>query len=302
MGFLGVYGHVNVDHILILKSLPKPETTVPVERELVRLGGTAGNIARAAAILGVPTSLASCVGDDFPSEYRQDLAAAGIDLTDFRHVAGPTPKVWALSVPGSNQSYVIDQGVMADSVSRPRLDFAMLNSEWVHFTTGNPTDWWPILQEARQAKKEVAFDPAQELSYRYDSRTFERFLNHSTVFFCNEPELQRALDLFGYGDPTQLFDHTRRLVITRSHQGSRLMTDKETLDVPVCPVRGVDRVEATGAGDGFRGGLYAALWRKKPWSESLRCAAVTSSLFLEAGGNRFPTWDEVIARLDAWAP
>lgn len=301
MRFLAVYGHVNVDYILQLKNLPGPETTLPVERTLVRLGGTGGNIARAATALGVPTSIAACVGDDFPPAYRTTLEASGLDLSDLRHVPGSTPKVWILSVPGGPQSTVIDQGVMGDGQTRPPLDLAWLSAEWVHLTTGDPQEWRRVAAEAKKAKKHIAFDPAQELSYRYAGRMFEQLLNDSDVFFCNEHELGRGLDHLGYGDAHQLFDHTKRLVITRGSQGTRLMTPKETLEVPACPLRG-GPPESTGAGDAFRGGLYAALHRRQEWPEAVRVASVAASLFLEANGDRFATWDEVVRRLDEWKP
>lgn len=301
MGFLGVYGHVNVDYILLLKALPGPETTLPVERTLVRLGGTGGNVARAATALGVPTSLAACVGDDFPPEYRRSLEAAGIDTTDLRHVPGTTSKVWILSVPNGPQSAVIDQGVMNDGVERPRLDYCWLNSTWVHFTTGNPPEWLAAAREAKRAGKHVAFDPAQELSYRYTSRTFEDLLNQSDLFLCNEHELPRALELLGYAAPEQLFDHTPRVLVTRGDRGTLLLTPTGRLEVPACPVRSAAGVEATGAGDAFRGGLYAALHRAQDWEKALRTAAAAAALFLEAGGERFPTWPHVEARLREWS-
>ncbi len=302
MGWLAVYGHVNIDYLLLVKRLPQSETTLPVEKSLVRLGGTGGNIARAAAALGVPTALAACVGDDFPAEYRAQLASGGIDLTDLKHVAGPTPKVWILSVPNGPQSAIIDQGVMGDGHQRPALDYAWMEGAWVHFTTGSPHDWAAVARDAREAKKHIAFDPAQELSYRYTSRVFEDLLNRSHVLWCNEHELPRALDLLGYGDPHQLFDHVERIIVTRGAQGTRLLTPKESHDVPACPVRGRDHVETTGAGDVLRAGVYAGLHRGQSWPEALRTGSCASSLFLEAQGERFPSWDAVAARRQEWTP
>lgn len=302
MGFLGVYGHVNIDYLLRLKELPAAERTVPITESQVRLGGTGGNIARAAAALGVPTSLAACVGDDFPVAYRELLESAHIDLTDLRHVPGSTPKVWVLTVPDGPQSCVIDQGVMNDGVARPALDYTWLNSSWVHFTTGDPTDWLRAAKEARRAGKQVAFDPGQELAYRYSSSQLEAFLNQSHLFVCNESEVKRVLHLLGYGDVRQLLDHTPRVLVTRGPQGVRLVSDAETLDVPACPLRGSVGVDPTGAGDVFRAGAYAALYRGGSWLEALRTGAVAASLFLEQRGNRFPSWSDVVARREEWAP
>lgn len=302
MAFLAVYGHVNVDYILQVNSLPARDTTVPVVGELVRLGGTGGNVARAAASLGVPTALAACVGDDFPPEYRALLSTSGIDLTDLKKVAGPTPKIWILSTPDGGQSAIIDQGVMGDAYARPRLDLSMLDSNWTHFTTGSPKDWLPVARDAASARKHVAFDPAQELAYRYDPRTFEDFLNQTSLFFANEAELGRALRLLEYGDPVQLLDHAEALVVTRGAKGLRFVSEKERFELPACPVRGRDRVDAVGAGDVLRGGIYAGLHRRQGWPEALRTGAAAASLFLESGGQRFPAWNHVEERLSEWSP
>src|SRR5947199_3929465 len=45
--------------------------------------------------LGVKTALASFVGDDFPSDYRDVLRKEGVDLTDLRSIRGAlTPTAW----------------------------------------------------------------------------------------------------------------------------------------------------------------------------------------------------------------
>lgn len=300
MPFLGVYGHVNVDYILQVKELPRPEQTVPVTRELVRLGGTAGNIARGAAFLGVPTGIASCVGEDFPPRFRDELAAAGIDLVDFRQLPGPTPKIWILSSAQGEQSAVIDQGVMGDNHQRPRLDYTMLGSDWIHFTTGPAKDHYEIAKEASRLGKKVVFDPGQELSYRYPARDFEKFLDLADVFICNKKELGLALEMLGYGDPKQLLDHADAVIGTRGSDGSVLYTAREQISVQACPVRTKDPVDTVAAGDLYRAGLYAALREKKSLSEAMRWAAVAASVFLESHGTRWPSVDDVRRRRDEW--
>lgn len=300
MAFLGVYGHVNVDVILKVRELPGPEQTVPVEKELRRLGGTAGNLARAAASLGVPAALASCVGTDFPEEFMELLTSAGIELVDLRKIDGPTPKIWILSSAAGKQAGVIDQGVMGDGVARPHLDYTMLNSTWVHFMTGPPEDHYRVAREAHRAGKRVAFDPAQELSFRYSDRAFERFLAESDLLFLNQAELQRALEKLGYGEPRQLLDHTKAVVETRGPQGVVLYTQKETLRVPACPVREASASETIGAGEAFRGGFYAALHQQRPLAQALRWGSVSASLYLETGASRFADLNQLRARLEEW--
>lgn len=300
MAFLGVYGHVNIDTILLVEDLPERGHTVPSLGEVDRIGGTAGTIARAAARLGVPTALAAFVGQDFPTEYRAHLEDLGIDLTDLRTRPGKTPHCWLVSVPGGDHVSVIDQGVYGDDGPFPLLDYTLLNSEWVHVTTGDVDMHAQVLAEAAKSGRRTVFDPAQELHYRYTSRTFEGCLDDATVFICNDVELDHALEKLGYGDPVQLHDHVDTVLVTRGAEGVDVRTEDGVVTVAACPVRGEHHPETTGAGDVFRGGFYAGLHADADLEQAVRWGAVAASLYLEAEGAKLPTLEAVESRLDEW--
>src|SRR2546426_10535502 len=111
--FLGVFGHVILDYIANLKSLPEPNTSVQlIDRERF-FGGTGGNIARIAARLGGPPALASFVGEGFPPGYRGALAADGGDLTDLCGVPGTsTPTAWIFTGRPGKQVAIVGPGPM----------------------------------------------------------------------------------------------------------------------------------------------------------------------------------------------
>src|SRR5467141_2399393 len=111
--YLGAFGHVVMDHIVTLRRLPRPNTSIEILGRRRSFGGTAGNLTRAAARLGVKTALASFVGEDFPSDYREALRRQGVDLTDLRAIRGATtPTAWIFSDSAGNQIAIIDQGPM----------------------------------------------------------------------------------------------------------------------------------------------------------------------------------------------
>src|SRR5438093_1239559 len=98
--FLGAFGHVAMDYIVSLRRLPTPNTSIEILDRKRYFGGTAGNLARAAARLGVKVSLASFVGADFPADYRVALNEDRVDTTDLRTVRNAnTPTVWVSSDP-----------------------------------------------------------------------------------------------------------------------------------------------------------------------------------------------------------
>src|SRR2546427_12909865 len=93
-----------MDYIVSLRRLPSPNTSIEILDRQRYFGGTAGNLARAAARLGVKGSLASFVGADFPAEYRAALKKDAVDTTDLRTVRNEnTPTAWGFYVPHVDQ-------------------------------------------------------------------------------------------------------------------------------------------------------------------------------------------------------
>src|SRR5881397_3160646 len=89
--FLGAFGHVAMDYIVSLRRLPTPNTSIEILDRERYFGGTAGNLARAAARLGVKVSLASFVGADFPADYRDALKKDGVDSPQGSRLRRTTP-------------------------------------------------------------------------------------------------------------------------------------------------------------------------------------------------------------------
>src|SRR5204863_8214536 len=87
---LGAFGHVAIDQIVTLRRLPRPNTSIEILGRRRSFGGTAGNLSRPAACLGVKTSLASFVGEDFLTDYLKALRKDGVDITDLCPIRGAT--------------------------------------------------------------------------------------------------------------------------------------------------------------------------------------------------------------------
>src|SRR2546425_2377886 len=258
--FLGVFGHVILDYIANLESLPEPNTSVQlIDRERF-FGGTGGNIARIAARLGVPTALASFVGEDFPPEYREALAADGVDLTDLRAVPdAATPTAWIFTDRRGNQIAIVDQGPMKSASKYGVLTHTVETSEIVHLGTGRPEYYAKIAALASKLGKRIGFDPSQEIHYVYTPVTFRRLLGRAQMFFGNEVEMKRALSFVRRKKPADLLEWVEVVVMTRGAKGSTILSNEGRIDIPVIRSRKV--VDVTGAGDAYRAGFYAGLSR-----------------------------------------
>ena len=296
--FLGVYGHVVLDHILAVPKLPAPETTVRVLDRNRYFGGTAGNIARMASRLGVRTALASFVGSDFPADYRSALEAEGVDLADLRTVRGATtPSAWIFTAPDGRQTTVIDQGPMWEAHRRTTPEHAARSAQVVHLGTGRADYHLKVARLAARLGKTIALDPSQELSYAYTRSSFRALLRLARLFFGNEAEVRLSLRYMGLREPQELLRHVEQVVMTLGRKGSVVYTRAEGIHrIPRIQPRRV--VDVTGAGDAYRAGYYAGMSRGY---DPMRCGLLGSavaSFVLEGRGPQtaIPTWDRAVSR------
>lgn len=296
--YLGVFGHVVLDHILALSNLPVPNTSVRVLDRERFFGGTGGNLARIASRLGVRAALASFVGEDFPADYRRALEADGVDLTDLRVVKGArTPTAWIFSDPKGNQTTVIDQGPMWDAPRRAVAAHAVRSAQVVHLGTGRPEYHTKVADLAAKLGKTIAFDPSQEITYAYTRATFLRLLRRAHLFFGNEPEVSVALKFAKRRKPEDLLEFVDVVVVTRGRRGSVVHArEAGTSRIPRVPPRKV--VDVTGAGDAYRAGYYAGLSRGYDPARCGLLGSTVASFLIEARGTqtRIPTWDEAVRR------
>jgi len=295
--FLGVYGHVAVDHILAVPHLPEPNSSISVTTRVRHYGGTGGNIGRIAARLGVPTALASFVGADFPGDYRSALESDGVDLTDLRSVPGyGTPTVWIFSDPKGNQTAVVDQGPMAHASKFDLLTHAVESSKVVHLGTGRPAYYRRVAALATRLGRDVAFDPSQEIHYVYSSASLLGLLRRADYFFGNEGEVVAALRFARLRRTRDLLRYVNVVVRTLGERGSEVTEADGTTAIPALRPRRV--VDVTGAGDAYRAGFYAGLHRGY---DPVRCAVLgtsVASFVVESAGTQtnIPAWDDALAR------
>lgn len=300
--FVGVFGHVALDYIGSLRRLPAPNTTIEIVDRHRHFGGTAGNLARTAARLGVKVSLASFVGTDFPADYRRALREDRVDLRDLRVVPGTnTPSAWIFSDPRGNQIAIIDQGPMKDAERRPLLEHSVRESELVHLGTGPPEYYLRVAKLAASLDRTIAFDPSQEIHYVYSAGMFRELLRRSKYFFGNEAEIIRAKRFARASSTKGLLAFADVVVATFGSRGSSVYTRSGRIPIPRIRPRKV--VDVTGAGDAYRAGFYAGLSRRLDLRRCGVLGSATASFVVEAKGTQtnLPTWRQVVRRAAKYA-
>lgn len=295
--YLGVFGHTALDIILNVPNLPEKDSSIAVENRVVRYGGTAANIARAAAEMEVEVSLASFVGEDFPEDYLTALKNSGVSTYDLKRIEGyKTPTCWIVNDSMGDQITIIDQGVM-DHAERFELETRTIEEcDILHIGTGQPGYYEKIFTSVDLEQKTIAFDPAQELEYVYEPETFEKFLRKCDYFFCNEKELEVALDYLNEEGPENLLKYVDMALVTRGLEGSSIYLPNEKVDIPA--YEPLEVVEPTGAGDAFRAGFYAGLHRDMSLIECCKIGSARASFSVECAGpqDNLVSWEEVRER------
>ncbi len=280
MGYLAVAGHTNIDYLAHVDRLPAPDESMEFTGTVRALGGTAANIAVSAARLGVPAALLSFVGDDFPPEFSKELEEAGVDTTPVVRVRGSTtPVCWVFTDPRERQVAYMSQGAAAEADRRAVPRAALAGAKVLHLATGRADHHMRTAAEAARRGLEVNFDPGQELSYVWTPRKFRAMLAYCDGLFLNAHETRLALKYLKRTRARDLLDYVDMVVGTRGRQGSFALTRDGRLSAPGIPAR--HTVNATGAGDVFRGGFYGARCRSLPLEECLRWGNAAASLGVE---------------------
>lgn len=252
-----VAGHVNVDHFLAVDRFPGVDRTAPIVAERTELGGTAANLALAAAARGVRVGLLARVGDGFPLRFRSVLASAGIDLRGLVLEAGtPTPTCTIVEDCRGRSRTLIQQGPMGAAPRSAEPGAWWRSYRWLHLSTGAPAYHLRLAQLARRRGAHVALDPAQEILYRWDRATFRRIAPSAELLFGNRAEVAQAVEWLGAGGAARLVDHVPLVVRTEGADGASAFFRGGRVHVSAPRPRRLTTL--VGAGDAFRGGFYGA--------------------------------------------
>ena len=293
--FLTVYGHVSIDQILSLKEFPQVNTSVDILNKKRYLGGTGANIATISAALGTPTAISSCVGNDFPSRYRQFMESNGLMLDELVTVEeDETSTALIINNEKHDQITYFFQGPLGNAEPSKALVEMARRSEHVHFSTGNPLYYLRAMELIAKEDNTISLDPAQEAYRIWSEDTFPAAVRHSDILFSNQHEMPSMLRYLGLERIEDIPVDT--VIVTKGPKGSTIYLEGEANEVqPIIPSRVSD---TTGAGDAFRAGFYAGKFRGMDSIDSAKIGSACSSFIIEEKGalSNIPDWDAVADR------
>jgi sugar/nucleoside kinase (ribokinase family) len=301
---LAVAGHLVMDRIISVESLPEPDTSVAIKGMINSFGGTAGNLSIMTAQLGLGTEILSFVGSDFPEGYRRELKKRGIGTKGVIEVPGEkTPASVIISDGNGRQAGLFYQGAMGGMEAREipeRMLDAASKAEILHIGTGHPGFYEKLVDRLRERNPDmlVGFEPGQEIHYIYDENSLWNMLKRADIYFTNENEWRKTAELLNVRDEREILALTGTYVKTLGKEGSIIYTEKDEIAIPaVTPPKITD---STGCGDAYKGGFYAALGRKMPLEDAGRAGAAAASYVLEREGAQIGdiSWEMIERRID----
>lgn len=274
------------------------------------LGGSATNVAIAAARHGLRTAVITATGDDpFGRFAHRELTRLGVDD---RYVATvgrlKTPVTFCEIFPPDHFPLYFYREPIAPDLTITAVDEAAVGSARIFWATVTGLSREPSRDTHHTAWRARGRRPLTVLDLDYRPMFWESpgaataqvgaALEHVTVAVGNREECEIAV---GETEPLRAADAlldrgVEVAIVKQGPRGVLARTREETVEVPPWPV---DVVNGLGAGDGFGGALCHGLLRGWPLERVVRFANVAGAI---VAGRRecstaMPTTDEVEAQL-----
>jgi ribokinase len=261
-----VVGDVATDVVVVLAGDAAPGSDRPASIRS-RGGGAGANVAVHLARLGMPVTLAGCVGDDAAATVlRTELTAAGVRLALRTVDETATGTVVSLVEPGGQRSMLADRGanlhLTPDDVPAVPPGGHLHLSGYTLLDPGPRAAGLAAMAAAVEAGCTVSVDPASTGPLR--DYGVDRWLADTAAATVLLPNADEARLLTGCADA---MDAARALAarhpvvaVSLGADGAVWAAGTSLVHRPAHPTEVVD---TTGAGDAFAAGLLAA-WLSAP--------------------------------------
>lgn len=292
-----VVGSINVDLVVTADHLPRPGETVVGGQFARHFGGKGANQAVAAARAGASVTMVGAVGRDADGDASLEaLVAEGIDVSGVRRVEAPTGvAIIAVDRSGENQ-IVVASGANGEVSTEDASLRGLPNGPGVLLVCLEIP--MPAVTAAVMAAERIGLQsvvnpaPAERLPAELLASGPILTPNRDELLAtCGAADLEAALEWLTAAG-------TRAIAVTLGSQGTLLAEGNRRVHFPVRPV---DAVDATGAGDTFSGVLAAWIADGRSLDDAVRAANVAAMIKVTQPGARggMPTRAQIEAELDS---
>ena len=291
----GIYftGNIVVDCLVRpVDELPAWGATAYVDSTELHLGGNAAATAYAAAMMGVPSTVAGAVGDDFFADFALDrLRSAGVDLSFVRRKPGAATSTTVglinqdgerlfLHDPGASGLLALEDIPFDERIAGGHAYFHFGSIFCLPRLRPRSEE---LLARARGAGLITSLDADWDVDDRW-MEGFEPLCPLIDYFFANSDEARRLSGLSDLAETGRFFrGHGVKVVVLKlGSEGCAVFSEETNFLLSAYPVEAAD---TTGAGDCFCGAFLAGLSRSMNIEQAARLGtAVAAHCVRQVGG------------------
>ncbi len=257
-------------------------------------GGSAGNTCAVAAALGARVGFLGKVADDGLGQvFAHDIRAAGVSFptAPLPAATAPTARCLILVSPDGQRTMNTFLGACVH-FSEADLDAAAIAGAKVTYMEGYLFDppeavraFHAAARMAHAAGRQVAISLSDAFCVHRHRNAFLRFVREEVdILFANESELLALYETDDWSTAeAQVRAEVKLACLTRSEQGSVIVSGAETHRVAAVPTQVVD---TTGAGDAYAAGFLAGYTQGQPLAEAGRWGSVAAAEVISHFGAR----------------
>jgi ribokinase len=289
--------------IVVAGNLSLDDTITPAGTYPAAPGGDALYSCLGVRAWGGTPRLLTLVGDDYPQDHLDRIAAAGIDISRIRSVAGPTVHYRVTYAPDGSRVFEWISSEERLALTSPTGDDyapAIAGAAWLHLAA-MPIDAQEAgAAAARAAGVPLSIDPHEEYVLGFEDRLAA--IVPASVFMPSElearllfPDLADLTPIpFALAAAERLDAwHPEIVALKLGELGSVVRWRGHSEHVPA-PV--VDVIDPTGAGDAYCGGFVAAWIASASPVVAAACGTVAASEIIGAYGAFSDAPDRGLAR------
>src|SRR5919202_1834308 len=271
--------------VLVVGSVALDSVETPFGKADNVLGGSGTYFAASASHLA-PVQLVGVVGNDYPVERLEALAARGVDLAGLERADGASFRWRGRYRHDLNVAETLETHLGVFSHFSPKIPAQFRRAPFVFLGNIDPRLQLDVLRQVERPRL-VACDT---MNFWIESRRPElvELLSHVDVLTINDAEARQLTEEANLVRAARwvLARGPKHVIIKKGEHGAFMFTEDTVFYAPAYPLE--DVFDPTGAGDSFAGGFMGYLARTRDLSEAnLRRAVVYGSAMGSFAVERF---------------
>jgi len=244
--------------LLVVGSVALDSVETPFGKANEVLGGSATFFSASASNLS-PVQLVGVVGDDFPVDKLDPLAARGVDLAGLERAEGTSFRWRGRYRHDLNVAETLETHLGVFSHFRPKIPTQFRRAPFVFLGNIDPRLQLDVLSQVDKPRL-VACDT---MNFWIESRRPDivRLLGHVDAIMLNDGEARQLTDCYNLVRAARwiMAKGPTLVIIKKGEHGAFMFTKDSVFFAPAFPLEEV--FDPTGAGDSFAGGFMGYLAR-----------------------------------------